>query len=256
MSVLYDAPGQQRWITVEETARARYLLLDDCEEGAMDLSTEEPLFDYLWFHKCSGLGGRPVRKALVLGAGAFTLPKGLALDYPDAWIEAVDSEPDLERIGRQFFRLDHPEFARIRFTGAPAEAFLGGPAGVYDFIFDDLFDDFQQVPEVSLGREYFQLLRQVLAPGGTLVKNMIWDTHAKDTQSACRQARAALEAVFPQHGLIALGGSNQGHNLLLIGWKAPAAFVWEEARAHLAGKGVPESVLRQTRQVEGGRGSE
>src|SRR5947209_3491679 len=112
---LYDAAGKTCWITVTEEYSARTLHLDGCEEGAMRLDSEEPVFAYLWFHKCSHLAKGPVRKALVLGAGAFTAAKCLALDYPAADIDAVDLEADLEQIARKFFRLDQPQFSRVRF---------------------------------------------------------------------------------------------------------------------------------------------
>src|SRR5689334_8185130 len=118
MPVLYEAPGRQRSLTVTETATTRFLLLVGCEEGAMDLHSEETDSDYLWFHKCSALAEQPLRRALVLGAGTFTAPKCLALDYPEAQFDVVDSEPGLEAIGRKFFRLDRPEFARIAFHGS------------------------------------------------------------------------------------------------------------------------------------------
>ena len=117
MTVLYDAAGQQCWITVTEEFSTRSLLLDGCEEGAMRLDSEEPVFAYLWFHKCShlapsprpllrgergrGEGGSPIRRALVLGAGAFTAAKCLALDYPQADIDVVDLEPALEPVARR-----------------------------------------------------------------------------------------------------------------------------------------------------------
>src|ERR1700687_5413994 len=134
MSSLYDAAGQKCWITVTQEYSTRSLLLDGCEEGAMSLDSEEPVFAYLWFHKCSHLVCRPLRKALVLGAGAFTAAKCLALDYPQADIDTVDLEPDLKRIADRFFRLDQAEFSRIRFHATPAEDFLKTiqPA-TYDF---------------------------------------------------------------------------------------------------------------------------
>jgi hypothetical protein len=76
----------------------------------MALDSELPVFHYLWFHKLRHLIGLPLRRALVLGAGAFTAAKCLAIDYPDAVIDAVDEEPELEAIARRFFRLDQPQW--------------------------------------------------------------------------------------------------------------------------------------------------
>src|SRR5882762_515252 len=104
MKTLYDAQGKSCWITVSESETTRYLELDGCEEGAMDLTGDAPVFQYLWFHKCSFLAAHR-RRLLVLGAGAFTAAKCLALDHPQALVETVDVEPDLGSVGQQFFGL-------------------------------------------------------------------------------------------------------------------------------------------------------
>ncbi len=181
-------PAELRWITVTQENGTRYLYLDGCEEGAMALDSEAPVFHYLWFHKLSHLIGLPLRRALVLGAGAFTAAKCLAIDYPDAVIDAVDEEPELEAIARRFFRLDQPQFGRIRFHPVPAEEFLAGPAGPYEFIFDDLFDGDQHVPIAGRGEDHVARLRSVLA-NGVCVKNLIWSPRSADSRAACRSHR-------------------------------------------------------------------
>src|SRR3954470_23083157 len=165
MPVLYDAPGRHRHITVIEDTTTRYLLLDGEEEGAMALASEEPVFDYLWFHRASVLAAGPVRRALVLGAGAFTAARCLALDYPAARVDVVDAEPELGPVGRQFFRLDRPEFAGVVFHGTPAEDFLRGAGPAYDFIFDDVFDGFHHVPESCRDADYYRCLHDRLEVG-------------------------------------------------------------------------------------------
>lgn len=257
MSVLYDAPGQQRWITVIEEDGIRSLHLDSCEEGAMDLEDDGPVFDYLWFHKCSALcsplpstqgrevGGEGIQRALVLGAGTFTAAKCLALDYPDANIDVVDAEPDLEAIGQRFFHLDQPAFARIRFFGESAEEFLCQAGQPYDFIFDDLFDGFQHVPETCLGMEHWQRLRGTLSESGVCVKNMILDRRSGASWSAVSQALEAVAAHFPSQQAIVLGKQERGANLLLLGMTGDAQFSWEQVRGQLLQAGVPEEVLKQ-----------
>jgi spermidine synthase len=244
MGVLHDAPGDICWITVYEEYDVRYLVLDGCEEGAMDLNSADPVFNYLWLHKCSVLTQRPVNRALVLGAGAFTAPKCLALDYPHAEVDAVDEEGQLEPIARQFFRLDRPAFARIRFYGQPAKVFLSEPHVPYDFLFDDLFDGFQHVPLVGRSEEHVRRLAKGLADGGICLKNVIWDPLNGDTRAACAEVTAAWRTTFGCYGLIALGDPARGHNLVLLG-SATQSLDWPRVRSRLAGAGVPEALLEQ-----------
>ena len=243
MRILHDGPGGRRWITVTDDGTTRYLWLDGCEEGAMTRDSEEPVFNYLWFHKLSVLAVRAPRRILVLGAGAFTAPKCLALDYPAGAVAAVDEEPELEAIGRRFFRLDQTCFRRIVFHGRPAEAYLGEGPAPCDFLFDDLFDGFQHVPIAARSAEHVRQLWAALAPGGVCVKNLIWNPLAADTRAACTEVRAAWRDTFPAHGAIALGEPPAGHNLILIGTADAQPMNWSSIRPRLAAAGIPEAVL-------------
>jgi hypothetical protein len=185
---------------------------------------------------------------LVLGAGAFTAPKCLALDYPAADVDAVDEESQLEPIARQYFHLDRPAFARIHFFGQPAEIYLAQPHPPYDLIFDDLFDGFQHVPFVGRSEEHVRQLRNGLADGGVCLKNVIWNPLNADTRAACTEVMAAWRACFPRYGLIALGDPNSGHNLILLG-SGTQQLDWPAIRLRLAGGGVPEALLEQCHWV-------
>ena len=252
MATLYDAAGHKCWITVTQEFSTRSLLLDRCEEGAMRLDSEEPVFTYLWFHKCSHLAGPPVRKALVLGAGAGTTAKCLALDYPQADIDAVDLEPDLEMIGRKFFRLDQAEFSRIRFHGMPAEEFLKKVSpGCYDFIFDDLFDGFQHVPDSARTPDHLDMLRSSLSHGGICVKNMIWDPFSAITRAACTELRERWTESFPNYLGLAMGDPERGHNFLLVGAAADGVLAWPVVKEKLGRAGIPKSILDGIRLISG-----
>ena len=250
MTLLYDAFGGRRWISVTEENEVRYLLLDDCEEGAMRLQSEDPVFNYLWFHKCSFLAPQPLERILVLGAGAFTAPKALALDHRTAWVDAVDNEPELEKIARRFFRLDRPAFDRVRFHATAAEDFLARPQAPYDFIFDDLFDGFQHVPFKGRGADHPARLAAALADEGVCLKNLIWNPLVADTRAACDETLDAWRQAFPVHAILALGESGTGHNRLLLGCKSGPALRWDWLRGRLAAAEMPQFILASVWPIE------
>lgn len=251
MKTLYDAAGKTCWITVEDSEAIRYLLLDGCEEGAMALADDAPVFQYLWFHKGSHLAaGR--RRFLVLGTGSFTAAKCLALDHVDAAVDTVDIEPDLGPVGRRFFGTDRPEFRRVAFHGVAAEEFLRAAHTPYDFVFDDQFDGFEHVPQSSRAVGHFAQLRRVLAAGGVCVKNLIWNPRSADTRTACEEAAAALAGAFPHYAVLALADADRGHNRLLLGSTGERAIDWRELKPQLAEAGMPEGLLREVRCLAAG----
>jgi len=248
MKVLHEARGKTCWITIQEDEAARYLHLDGCEEGAMWLASEAPLFHYLWFHTLSRCVENP-RRLLVLGAGAFTAAKCLAIAHPDADVDAVDVEPDLGPLARKWFRLDEPRFERVRFHGVAVERFWLTRPAPYDFILDDMFDGFQHVPITSTGQDHFAMLRQQLTDGGVCVKNTIWDPRRAASRATCEAAVAGLRAAFEARAVLALDSEMRGHNRLLIGRRG-GSFDWEAARPLVACGGFPPELADAIRLIE------
>jgi spermidine synthase len=250
MTILHDRSGHGVRITVTEEQGVRYLYLDGCEEGAMALESEAPIFNYLWFAKCSRLALRPPHRILILGAGAFTAAKCLALDHPRAAIDVVDIEPELESIGRLWFRLDDVRYERLHFHGTAAELFLAKPAITYGYVFDDLFDGYQHVPLAGRGTEHVQRLASAIDSEGVAVKNMIWDPNVADTVTASSETARAWKQAFPQTLLVTLGNPNWGHNRLLIGRKSAVKLLWDQVREELRQAGTPDHVLDLCREAE------
>ncbi len=211
----------------------------------MSLHSEEPVFNYLWFHKCSHLSKQPVKRALLLGAGAFTAAKCLALDNPNAVIDAVDEEPELEGLARRFFRLNDPVFEKITFHAEMAEEFLARAGESYDFIFDDLFDGFQHVPLAGRSGAHIQRLRQALADGGVCVKNLIWSPLVADSRAACTEVEQAWGRIFSHSVTVALGDTSRGHNRILICWTHAEASHSTDVKAQLIRAGIPESQVEK-----------
>lgn len=248
--ILHDAPGVRRWITITEDARMRYLLLDGCEQGAMYLDSDSPVFHYLWFHKCSHLTESPMRRGLVLGAGAFTAAKCLALDHADSSIVAVDEEAALEELGRRHFRLNERSFSRIAFAARSAEQFLAEASASYDFVFDDLFDGFQHVPIVGRSSAHVARLRAALSPGGVCIKNVIWSPLVADARAACDEVWRLWQQTFAATRMIALGGLSRGHNRILVGWDKPQPHQWPSLGVRMLEMGVPDYVLNCAQELK------
>jgi spermidine synthase len=241
--LVFELNGKHKRITVTEATGIRYLHLDECEEGAMALSDERPVFHYLWGYKLSGLAKPDIHRALVLGAGAFTAAKCLALDHPRAVIDTVDREPELEAVARRFFRLGDAAFRNIRFFGEPAESFLSKDHDPYDFVFDDLFDGYQHVSIGSDTWEHVHRLKEITHPGAICIKNVIWSSMNSKTRRACEELWLKWKAAFAHTSTLAFGPIDQGHNRLLIGGDSPNGARLGKIREELAHAGVQTATV-------------
>lgn len=116
---------------------------------------------------------RPVFRVLFIGGGGYTLPRYIDQTYPNAEIDVVEIDPAVTRVARRFFGLTNS--SAIRSINEDARWFaMRAEEGKYDVIFIDAFNDLS-VPYHLTTREMTVRLRQLLAPDGALVANLIDD---------------------------------------------------------------------------------
>ena len=108
---------------------------------------------------------------LVVGLGGGTLPTALRELFPTARIDAVEIDPAVIKVARQYFGFTddanlhvHSQDARVWTKRALLRAER------YDLIILDAFNG-EYIPEHLMTQEYLQETRDLLAPGGTLVAN-------------------------------------------------------------------------------------
>jgi predicted membrane-bound spermidine synthase len=129
-------------------------------------------------------------RILVLGGGAFTLPRYLATIYPHSQVDVVEIDPQLADISRKYFYYDDPKNVRMIFEDA--RTYLNRSKQVYDVILVDVYSD-SSVPFSLMTKEYGQQIARVLNDKGVVVVNMI-----AGTRGACGVLLAALDAPYRQ----------------------------------------------------------
>ena len=136
---------------------------------------------------------------LVLGGGAFTVPRHVHLDNPTITIDTVELEPYLLPIAEQYFEL--PTSTLLRNHTIDARVFLEQATTTYDVIFSDVMNSGLFIPPHLLTTEFFQSLKKVLAPGGVAYLNYIGslDTHGTSMTGSLIKT---LTAVFPNYALV------------------------------------------------------
>jgi spermidine synthase len=188
LSLVHSERSLYRQVLVYEEAGTRCLCFTrGCTVGrqsCMDLARPERLvFDYT--HMMLGsllLGPRP-RDVLIIGLGGGSLPRALAALVPDATIDAVEIDPAVVRVARQYFRFVPGPNMRVHEEDGRTfvrRAMRGGRS--YDLVMLDAYDH-EYIPEHLLTREFLREVRALLRPGGVLAANTFSSSRLYNNES-------------------------------------------------------------------------
>ncbi|MFC3612314.1 fused MFS/spermidine synthase [Lutimaribacter marinistellae] len=128
--------------------------------------------------------------AFFIGGGSYSVPRAWA-DRGIGPLTVAEIDPAVTEIARESFWFD-PEGVTVLHEDARA-ALLRRPEARYDVIVGDAFGDIA-VPAHLVSREFFELVRARLEPGGLFVMNVI---DYPDRMQALAAIAAGLQAVFP-----------------------------------------------------------
>jgi spermidine synthase len=138
----------------------------------------------------AGLAEPPHRLA-ILGNAAGTTARAYERYFPRTRIDGVEIDGELTEVGRRLFEMDNP---RLRTYDEDARPFL---QRVDDRDYDAIFVDAYRQPYIPFylaTREFFELARERLTPGGVVVVNV---GHPETSDSLERVLAATMAAEFP-----------------------------------------------------------
>jgi spermidine synthase len=145
------------------------------------------------------------RRMLVVGLGGGTLPAFLRRHYPDAVIDAVDIDPEVAFVAREYFGFK--EDARMRIHVADGRKFIESVRLPYDAIFLDAFGS-DSVPAHLTTQEFLRAVRRAVRPGGVVIGN-IWDrAYNRLYDSMVRTYREVFNELF------VVGVADSGNRIL------------------------------------------
>jgi len=114
------------------------------------------------------LSGEP-RRILVVGVGGGTLPAFLHRQYPAAEIDAVDIDPEVVNVAREYFGFR--EDALLRAHVSDGRKFIESATRPYDLIYLDAFGTTAVPPHLTT-REFLRAVRRIIKPDGVVVGNL------------------------------------------------------------------------------------
>jgi spermidine synthase len=154
----------------------------------------------------------PPGRLAIIGNGAGTTARAYGHYFPATRVDGVELDGHLHEVGKRFFGLR--ERPGLRLVTDDGRVFLRRTDERYDAIFVDAYQQ-QYVPFYMATRDFFELVRDRLRPGGVVIVNA---AHAPGTTDLERALAASLRAVFPT----VLQDPIRRRNTLLLATHGPA----------------------------------
>jgi len=169
--MVFTGESPYNTVYVEEQDGNRLLRLNDPRRGVHSVRMEHGLltgayYDVMYLGPLLADG----RDILVLGMGGGTTLHGYRRFYPGAHVTAVELDPLVVQVARQY--MDVVEGPDLAIHVADARPFLARESRTFDVIEADLFAGGPYAPFYCLSVEFFEGVRERLNPSGLVALNV------------------------------------------------------------------------------------
>lgn len=225
-----DSPYHQLFVSEDE--EYRYLRADNIWHTQMLLKDPHgrglPYSDYI---DIAFLYQPNLRKVLVIGLGGGTIPKRFVRDYPNVIVDAVEIDPDVVKIAAKYF--DVKPGPRLKIHTQDGRRFLRKSKEKYDLIVLDAYYA-DTVPFFLTTKEFFQIVRAHLTPGGVFVNNTI-GTVSGPKSKFFRSVYRTMKQVMPQcHAFRVIESGVDEQNIEIFAINSPEFIKIETLRQRAA----------------------
>jgi len=155
----------------------------------------------------------PPKRIAILGNAAGTTARAYGHYFPETKVDGVEIDPELEKVGREYFDMGSNENLTVH--NEDARPWLRRSGGGYDVIMVDAYRQ-PYIPFYLATKEFFELARERLAPGGVVIVNA---GHPEGNNDLEKVLAATMGEAFPT----VLRDPIEPTNTLLIGTNAPAS---------------------------------
>ena len=169
--VIFERESRYQYIQVLERGDSRRLYLNEGIAVHSVWRRDAVLTGGVWdaFVALPALLRHEPRRAAILGNAGGTVARAFGRFHPQVAIDGVEIDGEVSRVGRRYFGLaDNP---RLDVHTADARPFLRHTTRRYDLIYVDAYRP-PYVPFYLATREFFELVRARLAPGGLVALNV------------------------------------------------------------------------------------
>jgi len=156
-----------------------------------------------------------LKDILVIGGGAYTLPKHLKSFYPDSNVSVIEIDPEIEKVANTFFKLNSNI---IKTINGDARFLINKNDIKYDLIYGDAYNSFISVPGQLLTKEYNDKIKNSLNPNGLYALNFIGSLVGKNSD-LFKSVTNTFKESFPNYYIFAFSNNrpSQIQSITLIG---------------------------------------
>jgi len=135
------------------------------------------------------------KSAVVLGGAAYSFPKELVTEFPDATVDVVEIDPDLTKLAIKYFGLEVTP--RLRVFHEDGRVFLNKNQIKYDLVFMDAFNSRISIPPHLTTKEAVERMHDALSSNGVLVTNIVSAVYG-DYSGFFKSEYLTYKSVFPR----------------------------------------------------------
>lgn len=172
--VIYETESSNNYIQVTQDGSATLLWLNDGHAIHSIYDPEQLLTGGPWDYFMIGplfaaqSGAAHIDNALIIGLGGGTSSKQITAGYGPVPIDGVEIDPDIVRVGREYFAMNEPNLNVIVEDGRYV---LRTTETDYDLIAVDAYEQ-PYIPFQLTTREFFTEVNAALTPEGVAVMNV------------------------------------------------------------------------------------
>jgi len=211
--VLFRKDTEYHRLAVVQDGNTRVLRFGASFQSAMHVGRPfETVFAYTDLLSLGMLYRPETSSMLFLGLGGGSAPKRMWHDFPKLQIEVVELDPVVIDVARRYFAV--PDDPRLRIENEDGRLFLAKTDRRWDVIAIDVFYD-DGIPFHMATLEFFELVRERLAPGGVVLMNVIGSMQG-DGSELFRAMYRTYRAVFPTVLVHPTAGPDGGYQNLIV----------------------------------------
>lgn len=200
---------------------ARFLSQDLNSSAARFIDSEDLVYDYTKYYSLYKILNPDIKEALVIGGGAYSIPKAILQDVLQINVDVAEIDPLLFELAKKYFGVK--EERRLKNFAEDGRRLLKDKNKKYDFVFNDAYSSFYSIPEHLTTQEFLEMAKEKLNDNGIFMANVIGSLDEKPKSFLFSEMRT-FKSVFGNSYFFAVDSrdSKKAQNTIFVGIKGNA----------------------------------